>query len=339
MESDLNIKNVKELYNLFDKIYLEEVKPYIENNFPRNKFTEPVYYILDELKLRRFRAAFPLILANYFNISKEKILPIAATSELIFTIALVQDDFFDRDDFRLDIKTAPKKFGKEVSIASSDYSYTYIFKMLKQLVNKVSKETLAKINNSYIEAHERLYASFLMELLTNRDITFSLKKVIELHKAKTIQGTNAFFCTALICEESNNIKLSEELKKYCLNLAVAGQIKNDVYDLYRYAKIRGYSDLLNGYMNYPLAKLLELSNKEEKERIKKLFEENKVNEIVKLIKEKGIITSCIEDCSDYVEKSIDIINKLKINEELRKLLFLWAEGNKINSDQFSSEKR
>lgn len=333
MESNLEINNIQDLYNLFDLIFLKEVKPYIENRFPRNEYTAPVYYILDNFKIRRFRAALPLIIAENLGVPKEKVIPIAATSELMFCIALVQDDFFDKSETRGDIKSAHIKYSPEIAMASSDYSYTFVIKILSELSRlDISSKVIEKVYLSFIEIQEKVFESFLMELMNKSDINFNLEEVIKLHKLKTIHGINTLYSTMLICDEFNKTDNTHKIKEYCELLAIAGQIKNDIYDLTRYRKTRGLTDLINGYLNYPLGKLLYYLNNDEKNKLAELFKDKKVEDILNMIQKKKIIEKCIEDCINYANQGEKIIESL-FNDKLKKILLIWSEGNKIIKDQ------
>lgn len=335
MESRSTPSNTEELYTLFDTIYLAKVKPFIEINLPRNKYTEPVYYILDNFKIRRFRAALPLLLAEHYRLPEKEIVPLAAASELMFAIALVQDDFFDRSTIRGIITSAHIKYTPEVAMASSDYCYTYVMKFFYSLENSsISPITLKKIYALFIDIQEKVFESFLIELLHNAKLDFEEKDVLRLHYLKTIHGVNTLYATCLICDELQGTNIAIKIREYSELLALAGQIKNDIYDLTRYAKTRGLTDLLNGYLNYPLAKLIRLLSEEEKIKLKKSFKEKKTEDILQLMEEKKIISLCTTDCLLYAEKA-KIIIETEFTGEIKNILLLWVEGNKINTASVS----
>tara|TARA_Y100000310_G_scaffold332096_1_gene407004 strand:- start:244 stop:1272 length:1029 start_codon:yes stop_codon:yes gene_type:complete len=326
-------EKIKELYGEFDRIYLEKVKPFIESNFPINKYSEPVYYILDNFILRRFRASLPYLMAKNLKVDPEKIIPLGAASELMFSIALVQDDFFDRCGKRGNLDSSHIKFNPRVAMASSDYSYAFCSKMINKIRNiGLNKETIEKVQDAFIDIQKVVFESFLMEMVNEKDFNFNMNDILTLHKSKTIHGTNTIYATALICDSINNTNIAEKIKKYCLDLAVAGQIKNDLYDLTRYSKTRGFSDLINGYMTYPLAKLKKVLNDEENENLKSLFAYGEAEKIVELIKREDIISLCIDDNEKYVNNSLGHINSL-FEGRLKEIFEIWAQGNKINPDK------
>lgn len=322
---------LKQLYELFENKYGQEVKPYIEKHILRNSFSEPVYYILDNFQLRRFRSAFPLIFAEEYKTDKSKVLPIAAASELIFTVALVQDDIIDQDNKRGEIPASHIRFGSEICLTSCDYVHSLTSKMLNSLRDmKISRKISDKVSDAFIDANRRLYQSFMAEKLEAGNFSLPMEKIIEVYKDKTIQGTTSLFTSTLVCTEDE--ETAELIKEYSYNLAIAGQIKNDIYDATSYLQNRGYSDLENGYVTYVIRKLLDsVSGEEKRELIDKLKRKDD-DTIIKELKKRGIIRSCIIDCERYVTTAISRI-KGKFSGNLEEILISWAEGNRRFSRQ------
>lgn len=317
---------VKQLYELFENKYEREVKPFIEESIPRNNFSEPVYHILDNFKLRRFRSAFPLIFADEYKRDKNKVLSIAAASEVIFAIALVQDDIIDQDDKRGDIPTSHEIFGTEFCLASCDYVYSHVAKILNNLRNKqISQRTLETVYDSFIESHSRLYKSFMEEKLEAGNWNLSKERIIEIYKDKTIQGTISLFTSALVCTEDERI--AELIKEYSYDLAIAGQIKNDIYDATRYLQNRGYSDLENGYVTYVIRTLLDSASERERGGLVDRINSRDDNTVIKELKKRGIIQTCMVDCEGYVRSAVSRI-KGKFSRNLEDILVSWAEANR-----------
>ena len=138
-------------------------------------------------------------------------------------------------------------------------------------------------------------------------------------------------CTSLHYHEKASKNFAEDILKYSKLLALAGQIKNDVYDLVpwrKYPDARGYSDLKNGYMTYAIRKLLDKNLiKEEREIIERVLKfEIDTNYILKLIEKYNIINECIKDCENLGGKAIKLI-KGKY-PEVEEYLLAWVEGNR-----------
>ncbi len=316
----------EELNSLFDKKFKGEVLPYIEKHLKRNEFAEPIYYYIDNFHLRTFRSALPIIIAENEGYNKELALIIGSASELIFYIALVQDDFIDRDKMRGDIESAYVKFGPERTIASSDYCYAGVYNILRELYGRVSEKSLLSIYENFNSAHRKLYRSFLSELIRSFDSTIKTHEVEQIHLDKTIQGTNSMYCAGIAFSDDPNSELAESLKSYSENLALAGQIKNDIYDITRYSKKRGFSDFKNGYINYLLVSLMrELRNPD---KVVDMLKNKKYEEIVSLIEEKKIYELAQKKIDSLTKDVSVIINKLRFGPKTKDILLAWCEANK-----------
>ena len=245
----------------------------------------------------------------------------------MFAIALVQDDFFDKADKRGELDASHKRYTPEIAIASSNYCYVFAINMLKELERfDIPREIIDGIYNNFINIQKIVFESFLMELLNKASLEFTTEDVLTLHRAKTIHGTLTLYSVGMIIDSIRETNIADKIKSYSYNIAIAGQIKNDIYDMTRYAKTRGYVDILNGYLTYPLAKLKEVLNKEELVYLKRLFENKNAEKIVELLHKKRIFEICAKDCKKYAEMSDDSLDKI-FGEELAKILKLWIDGN------------
>ena len=255
-------------------------------------------------------------------------LPIAATSEIIFGISLIHDDIIDRDDKRGDFPAAHIKFGIPHTIASCEYVIAFVNEMLEQLNEKLTNEEAIRNRKNFIYYQKELYASFTLELINSGRLDFSLDDIFDIYFKKTSTGINASYSTALICRNAPK-GFAEDIKEYSKNLAISGQIKNDIYDLVdwqKYPSIRGYSDLKNGYMTYAIRKLLDKIKPEENKAVIQALTSNDNAIILKLINDYKIIDDCVNDCKIYADKAIEII-KGKY-PEVEENLLAWAEGHK-----------
>ncbi len=322
--------NVEELYSLFDKKFSKCVLPQLNCILPKNEFSEPIWYIISRFHWRRFRAALPIIFAERYGEPINKILPVALASELIFAVALVQDDLIDGDEKRANISTSHTVFGTAHTIAAVDYVLVHIGKILDELrTQNIPKDILNKVIVCFAESQKKLYESFIQEKLNKGNSKLTQNEILDLYIKKTITGANALYCTALLCEKAPK-NFAEDMLEYSKLLGIAGQIKNDIYDLVswrKYPEARGYSDLRNGYMTYAIRKLLDKASEDEREIVKLALEtESNTGNVLKLIEKYNIIEECIEDCKYFGEKAIEQI-KGKY-PEVEDVLLAWVEGNR-----------
>src|SRR3989339_470969 len=319
---------VKTIYEFFEKNFETLILPYIKENIPRNPLSEPFWYLLEKFNWRKFRSGLVINISKGYLVPIEMALPIAATSEIIFGISLIHDDIIDRDDKRGDFPAAHIKFGIPHTIASCEYVIAFVNEMLEQLNEKLTNEEAIRNRKNFIYYQKELYASFILELINSGRLDFSLDDIFDIYFKKTSTGINATYSTALICRNAPK-GFAEDIKEYSKNLAISGQIKNDIYDLVdwqKYPSIRGYSDLKNGYMTYAIRKLLDKIKPEENKAVIQALTSNDNAIILKLINDYKIIDDCVNDCKIYADKAIEII-KGKY-PEVEENLLAWAEGHK-----------
>jgi geranylgeranyl pyrophosphate synthase len=256
---------------MFKNVFEKEISKFFKEDFPRNKFTEPVHYYTTDIPRNMFRSVLPVFMCRMFNKDTKTILPIATTSEIIFSIALLQDDIIDNDHTRQGMQSGWIKYGMPICIASIDYCYYYVWKILKKLEKfPISKKRIKIIYESYLSSQKKLYQSFLFERFNRMNLKLKIDDVLKLHECKTVTGINSIYCSAL----AMNLPISDcnKFKKYALLLGYAGQIKNDILDFHKlkgYGEYRKFSDFKRGYMNYPLIKLFNRVNKKERSSNKK----------------------------------------------------------------------
>lgn len=323
---------------VYENIFNIKVLPFIKDNIPKDFKTEPVYYLLENLKINRFRSGLPLIIAKQFGLQEEKIIPLAALFELTFTTALAQDDFYDNDLNREGLIAAHKKFGIKETLIASDYINHKIIQIVPKILaskgvsNRIINSIMIKINEEIAKA----YSSVMMELKSKEDLfKVTEEELKELYLAKTAHGRMLLECCFFLCERS-----PEELKtirKYANHLAFAGQLKNDIYDYIKHKKFRGLSDLRQGHITYPIYLLLTKIEKKDRKNFLKELKKKNYPYIIRLLKNNLIPEKIMDLINFHVEeakKSIKILeSKSSIGKDLNEILKLWAEGNRHFSIQ------
>ncbi len=314
--------------DVFKRIYESYVEKNIRQNFPLNEFTNPVYYMLG-FPRNFFRAALPIIIARMFNERIIKFLPISTSSEIIYAISLVQDDIIDNDKKRNNKFTAWKKFGLSHCIASIDYSYYHVIKIINQLKDcNINKERLKLIYRNYLESHKVLNESFILEERNKFNFDISLENLLKIYEYKTITGTNALFCSALIAK-GLSINDCEKFKRYAIFVAYAGQIKNDILDYFPlkgYEEYRKLSDFKKGYINYPIIKFFRECSISDKKILMNKFGKTP-EKVVDLLNKYDISKECMNDCSMFINKALEQISDFENSKE-KNIFEDWANSNK-----------
>ena len=320
-------KNFVMFKNMFDG----EVSNYFNKNFPRDEYTGPVHYYTTDIPRNMFRSVLPVLLCKIFKKNKKFVMPIGSSTEIIFSIALLQDDIIDNDEVRQHMTSGWKKYGLPVSVASIDYCYYYAWKMLRQIEKFPIPEARKKmIYDSYMESQKKLYESFLFERFNKMNFKVTMKDILNLHECKTINGINALYCSSLAI--GLPIPQCKKIRRYATLLGYAGQIKNDILDFQKlkgYDEYLKYSDIKRGYINYPIVRLFKIISKAEKQKVMKNIGKNNmanVKEVLGILESHGIADICIKDCKEFVSKAKQCISSFRRCRE--KNIFLeWADSH------------
>jgi len=324
-----------DLYPRFDELFIEVVLPYLEHHLPRNTYAQPIYYYIDKFPMRRFRSGLPLLIAHHLGVSRDIILPIATASELAFYAALVLDDILDRDRLRGAIPAAHLRFGVKVSFASAEYASAAAMIMLNDLNGSSLRcTTIAGITEGFRDAQRRLYRSFLQESLTAFDPTVTRQDVIRLQLDKTVHGINALTCTGMVVDDAPDGPTVRFFRSYAELLAQAGQTKNDIYDIERYAPTRGYSDFRNGYINYIISELFQMQ-RPTVDTIVRLLRKRRYADVIHYAYDLGIMRRAERHVSRLVERALRLVAASGMPHPLKQILSTWAEGNRQKSVRMS----
>lgn len=325
----------KDLEQEYDKIFKEKVLPFIVKNVKRDSLSEPVYHLLDGLKINRFRSGLPIIVAREYGIDEDLLVPISALCELTFTTAMAQDDFYDNDLIREGLKSAHTVFGVRETLLSCDY---FNHKILSLLVSSLSSSGVEpdKINKLLKIINDELaiaYSSVIMEINSKKDL-FSVDEnyLKNIYLSKTAHGRMLLECVFLMIGETQENLTA--IVEYSNHLAMAGQLKNDIYDYVKHQKFRGLSDLREGHITWPLFLLINSLNKDEKQSFLDDLHNQRYEKLIQLLRDKKIFEQVLELINFHVEEAKKIVNG-RFPETIRAFLETWAEGNR----HFSKEPK
>ncbi len=326
----MKYENLEQEYEI---IFKHKVLPFIKTYIIKDFKTEPVYYLLENLKINRFRSGLPLIIAREFKFSEHKIIPLSALFELTFTTALAQDDFYDDDLKREGLIATHKKFGVKQTLASCDYVNHKIIQLVPKILSQygVDHKTINSLMIKINEEISKAYSSVLMEL-KSKDNLFKVneEEIKELYLAKTAHGRMLLECCFFLCgRQSGEL---QSIRNYANDLAMAGQLKNDIYDYIKHRKFRGLSDLRQGHITYPIFLLLKEIKKKDRTNFTKQLKKKNYKFIIKLLKNNLILDKMLDLINFYVEDAklivMDELQSKDYSLGLKNMLNTWAEGNR-----------
>lgn len=234
---------------------------------------------------------------------------LAAAVELIHTATLLHDDVVDESALRRGKKTANSIWGNKASILVGDYLLGSAFQLMVKSQSLKALDLLSQTSKVMSDGE-------VMQLMNSTDINISKEKYLQIISQKTAilfaaaTGVGAIISNADLTKE-------QALYDFGINLGVAFQIVDDVLDYKSSKEILGKEigdDFFENKITLPIIITLEKANKEEKLQIKKIFQQNLMNEekdydllqqIMDLMQKYNAIELATKEALSFHQKSLD----------------------------------
>jgi len=194
---------------------------------------------------------------------------LAASIDMLWSLALIFDDIVDEDTQRAGEDAAWVVFGKEKAYKSAQAGLSAVFSKLQgrfgnQVVNRCRFYISSGIGS--VAAHRRLTLDSSADSIINNYIQRA--------------NFHALFPVDAICSKTGEEKEREDAVKALREVNLAGQILNDFKDLTsQYCWIRaGFSDIRGGLVTVPIRYVWEKLNEEEKAKFQRVFGNNNFDE-------------------------------------------------------------
>lgn len=258
---------------------------------------------------KRIRPALTILFGKALGYKTDKLIPLAASMEIIHMATLIHDDIVDDSSLRRGMPTIQSKYGKDVAVFTGDYLFSKAFLIVSEYENTEILKRLAngvkKICEGEIEQYESRYS-----------LNISFLKYIRRIKKKTGM-LMSISCIAGAFGKAANPKLIRNIGLYGMYLGLAFQITDDILDFMGDIKVIGKpvgNDIRQGVFTLPLIYALKYSDK--KDDIYKILESSKysdddINKIIDIVKKSGGIEFSKKLSERYVNKGIKSIQNLK----------------------------
>ena len=180
---------------------------------------------------KRIRPLLVLLISYLEEVELQKVLPVAASLEMIHTYSLIHDDLpgMDNDDYRRGKLTVHKQFDEATAILAGDALLTLAFEELAQCqlsdakkVSAIQVLGLASGASGMITGQMRDIASEHQEI--------TLEQLKRIHADKTGQLLLAAIRLGLLVLEDAT-PYEEALLKFGVHFGLAFQIQNDLQDV------------------------------------------------------------------------------------------------------------
>jgi octaprenyl-diphosphate synthase len=213
---------------------------------------------------KRMRAGLALLGGSFGDYDLDKLVPLAASIELLHTATLVHDDVIDTAPTRRGRATANALYDNAVSVMIGDFLFAH------------AADLIARVGSVRIV---RLFSRTLMKMVTgelDQDVAaFDTSKQVGDYLRRIGGKTASLFATAA---EGGAIAAAtpephvEALQEYGFNLGVAFQIVDDILDFTGDEAVMGKpagSDLMQGTLTLP--SLVAMETTEGKTAVTRLF--------------------------------------------------------------------
>ncbi len=296
--------------------FINEKKEYL--NLPPDYLYEPIKYILS-LGGKRLRPALVLMSYNLFSENIKDALYPAVAFEVFHNFTLLHDDIMDKAEMRRGKMTVHKKWNENIALLSGDAMLILAYKLLAKSKKGDFMQLLDLFSQTAIEVCEG--QQYDMDFEERKQVECS--EYIKMIRLKTSVLTAAC-CKAGAILASADKDSTENLYKFGLNLGLAFQLQDDILDVYGDPKIFGKKiggDITANKKTFMLIKALENANKEQKTKLTKLIEDNKIEkqekikQVTAIFNEIGIKEKAEAEKQKYYKKAINALDNVNVLPE------------------------
>ena len=287
---------------------------------------EPETYILN-LGGKRIRPLLVLIGCDLFEKNYNKALDAALSVELFHNFSLLHDDILDAAPLRRNKPTVHTKWNTNIAILSGDVMLVKAFKLLEHYDEFTFKQLSKLFSTTSIEVCEGQQEDMNFENRT--DVT--VDEYLNMITKKTAVLLGCSLQMGAICANASENN-QQALYKFGKHIGIAFQLLDDYLDAFapdadKFGKQVG-GDIIANKKTYLLLKALSLANNEQKDSIKKLFNENnsvkKVKQMLSIYKDINIQLLCQQAANEHTKIAIDALDELNINQNKKTDLINFA---------------
>jgi len=300
------------LWQGYPEIHKEliKVENYMKEVIPsRKKILTDICLELIEAGGKRLRPAFVIIGAKFGRFDEIKIIPLAASMELLHTATLVHDDIIDDSELRRGRVTVQAKWGEDMAVYVGDYLFTKAFTILS---DKMHYEYLNRIAHAFKTICEGEIDQYEIKYNMDVSVTDYLKRIY--------RKTAVLFVMSILtgayegkCKRST----PHALGKFASFYGMAFQVYDDLLDYLSSEEIEGKpigNDIRQGIYTLPL--LYALKDQKTGPEIKKFLSKKadisneEIQQVIQLVKETRALDLTRELKEKFVKKALSALDNL-----------------------------
>ena len=266
----------------------------------------------------------PYMVIKSCQILKGKVsnaMPAASAVEMVHNFTLVHDDIMDNDEIRHGVPTVHKKFGMPIAILAGDVLFSKAFQIItdSKLSSSATIQLVSRLAKACVDVCEGQLLD--VKMAEERKIPSQAEYITMVGK-KTAALFDVSCAMGAICA-TNKVKDISNLSSFGRNLGIAFQITDDLIGVMGDSKITKKpvgNDLREGKKSLPILMAIKLAKGNEKKIILKAFGNSKISR-------------------NDLNKAVDIIRSLGIEENVRKQALKYAEKAEKSLESYSGSAK
>jgi geranylgeranyl diphosphate synthase, type II len=295
---------------------------------PANLYS-PVEYSL-EMGGKRLRPVLLLLSYNMFSDSVQNAIPAALAIEIFHNFTLLHDDIMDKADVRRNRPTVHKKFSENSAILSGDVmaflSYQYLLECKSDNLNEVLW----------------LFTKTAIEVCEGQQLDMEFENRLNVEESEYLEMIRLKTAVLLACGlkagallANADIKISNQLYEYGINLGIAFQLQDDLLDSFGSQESFGKKiggDILANKKTFLSIKALENATGEVKSELLSWISKTgynpseKIAAVLDMYNQLNIKELTEQKIESYFQKCTTVFQQISIDEKQKQQLKEISKG-------------
>jgi len=273
---------------------------------------------------KRLRPSLVLLSAKACasEVDMEKLLRMAAVTEMVHMATLIHDDVIDAADSRRGRPTANSRWGNQISVLAGDYVVAKAFAILSEFVDSRTMKVLSHATMAMTEGE-------ISQIESKGDTEAQTAYYLSIIRDKTAAFTSGCCEVGAILAGAGEVA-EECLAQYGLDLGMAFQITDDILDLVGEPSVTGKpvgGDIREGKITLPLILALQHCTQSERELIEEIVHnsdasDEEIDQIRQIAQRTGAVEGARESAREFVEQAVDDLMPLPDTEAKNSLIEL-----------------
>jgi geranylgeranyl diphosphate synthase, type I len=263
--------------------------------------------------------------------SAKRALPAAAAVELVHNFTLVHDDIMDNDEMRHGTATVHRYYGMPLAILAGDILFSKAFELLtfnSRNVGIPDKSIIDMVERISVACTEVCEGQAIDVEVASSTKFPSIQQYIDMIDKKTATLFEVSCALGALSSPNHTIDDIRNLSSFGRNIGIAFQLVDDLIGVIGDPKLTGKAagnDIREGKKTYPILLALKNADKEDAEKIRRVFGtrgralSEDLRQAVKIISHIGIEQEVRNEAKRYLLEALKSIEGYSNSEAQRSL--------------------